>query len=144
MRVMLDTNVLVSALLFSGETINTMMRKVTSNHKLVLSSYVVDELIDVTKRKFPGKIDTVEMLLNQLSYELVDSPEEQEDDLFDIRDIKDYPALYVAIKEEIDIFITGDEDFDDVVIEKPKIMTAAEFISRYQDKQYFEKKPLLF
>ena len=28
MRVMLDTNVLVSALLFSGETINTMMRKV--------------------------------------------------------------------------------------------------------------------
>ena len=131
MRVMLDTNILVSALLFSGETINTMMRKVTSDHKLVLSSYVVDELIDVTKRKFPNKIDTVEMLLSQLSYELVDSPEQTENDLFAIRDLKDYPALFVAIKEDIDIFITGDDDFDDVVIEKPEIMTAAEFISRF-------------
>ena len=107
MRVMLDTNILVSALLFSGETINTMMKMVTSEHKLVLSSYVVDELIDVTKRKFPGKIDTVEMLLNQLSYELVESLDEQEDDLFNIRDIKDYLALYAAIKEDIDIFYYG-------------------------------------
>ena len=131
MRVMLDTNILVSALLFSGETINTMMRMVTSEHKLVLSSYVVDELIDVTKRKFPGKTDTVEMLLNQLSYELVESPEDQENDLFSIRDIKDYPALYAAIKEDIDIFITGDDDFNDVIIEKPEIMTAAEFVSRF-------------
>ena len=40
MRVMIDTNVLVSALMFPGQTINAMMKKVTSNHTLVLPSYL--------------------------------------------------------------------------------------------------------
>ena len=44
---------------------------------------------------------------------------------------KDYPILYTAIVEDVDVFITGDEDFDEVVIDKPEIMTAAEFIAKY-------------
>jgi len=63
MRVMIDTNVLVSALLFPGQTINAMMKKVTSDHTLVLPSFVVDELMDVTKRKFPDKTGTIDKLL---------------------------------------------------------------------------------
>lgn len=50
--------------------------------------------------------------------------------LFDIRDINDYPVLYTAIIENIDIFITGDKDFLDVEIEMPEIMTPGEFLER--------------
>ena len=74
MRVMIDTNVLVSALLFPGQTMDTMMQKVSTEHNLVLSSYVVDELKDVTQRKFPDKVEAVDTLLNQLPYELVQTP----------------------------------------------------------------------
>ena len=58
MRIMIDTNVLLSALMFPGQTINAMMKKVTSDHTLVLSLYIVDELLDVTERKFPDKKET--------------------------------------------------------------------------------------
>ena len=43
MRIMLDTNVLVSALLFPGQKMNALMEKVTTDHQLVLSSYIGDD-----------------------------------------------------------------------------------------------------
>ena len=51
MRVMLDTNVLLSALLFPGDTMSKLMHKITTEHQLVLSSYIVNELLTVTRRK---------------------------------------------------------------------------------------------
>lgn len=54
MRIMLDTNVLISALLFPGTKMDAMMNYIFTNHQLVLSSYVVDELKNVVRRKFPG------------------------------------------------------------------------------------------
>ena len=131
MRVMIDTNVLLSALLFPGPTMNTMMKKVTSEHTLVLSSYVVDELLDVIKRKFPTKIETVDTLLSQLPYELVYTPLQPKPGLFDIRDVKDYPILYTAIVDDVDVFITGDDDLLVVDVDKPEIITAAEFVAKY-------------
>ena len=55
MRVMLDTNVLLSALLFPGERMDRLMRCVFEEHRLVLSSFVVEELHSVVERKFPAK-----------------------------------------------------------------------------------------
>lgn len=51
--------------------------------------------------------------------------------LFDIRDKDDYIILYTAIIEDVDIFITGDKDFDDIDIDKPEIMNATEFLEKY-------------
>ncbi len=52
-------------------------------------------------------------------------------DLFKIRDIDDEKVLYSAILADSDIFITGDKDFENVVIEKPEIITPRQFIARY-------------
>ena len=131
MRIMLDTNVLVSALLFPGQKMNALMEKVTTDHQLVLSSYIVDELFDVTQRKFPDKVETVDTLLSQLPYELVYTPKQLKPDLFEIRDVKDYPILYSAITDDVDVFITGDDDFRDIDVEKPEIVTPARFLDKY-------------
>lgn len=66
-----------------------------------------------------------------MSFEFVYTPNEIERGLFDIRDVKDYPVLYTAIIEDVDIFVTGDKDFLDIEIEKPEIMTPAEYIERF-------------
>ena len=131
MRIMIDTNILVSALMFPGQTIDNMMKKITSEHHLILSSYVIDELMDVAERKFPDKMESVDKLLSQLPYELAYTPKHPKRGLFEIRDEKDYPILYAAIIEDVDIFITGDVDFYDLNIDKPEIMTAAGFIAKY-------------
>ena len=53
MRIMLDTNVLISLILFPSERMNAMMEAIFMKHQLVLSSYVVEELKGVVRRKFP-------------------------------------------------------------------------------------------
>lgn len=91
MRVMLDTNVLISALLFPGSKLDAMMNCIFTQHQLVLSSYVVDELKRVVKRKFPQKENAINKLLMMMSFEYVYTPNDIEGGLFDIRDEKDYP-----------------------------------------------------
>ncbi len=51
MRIMLDTNVLLSVLLFPGERMDRMMRYIIENHRLVLSSFVLDELTYVVEHR---------------------------------------------------------------------------------------------
>ncbi len=131
MRVMLDTNVLLSALLFPGERMDRMMQCIFEEHRLVLSSFVVDELNYVVRRKFPGKLKTVDGLLSAMGFELVYTPREMKQGLFDIRDVKDYPVLYTAIQEDVDILITSDKDFASVNVERPEILTPAQFMARY-------------
>ena len=134
MRIMLDTNVLISALLFPGVKMNAMMNCIFTQHELVLSSYVVNELKSVIKRKFPQKELVIDKLLMVMSFEQVYTPDTLEEGLFNIRDIKDYPVLYTAIIENVDILITGDKDFSDIEIEKPEIMTPTEFMERFLQK----------
>jgi putative PIN family toxin of toxin-antitoxin system len=131
MRVMLDTNVLISAIVFPTERMDSLIFKSVLEHQLVLSSYVIDELLEVTKRKFPAKIDDVDLFLARLPYELVYTPRKQNYELFTIRDMDDYPVLYSAIIEGVDIFVTGDSDFDDVEIERPQIISPIEFLEKY-------------
>ena len=128
---MLDTNVLISALIFPGTRMDAMMNHIFTEHQLVLSSYVVEELKRVVRRKFSGKEAAIGKLLQKMSYEYVYTPEELDTELFHIRDVKDYPVLYTAIIEDVDILITGDKDFFDIEIDKPVIMTPGEFIEEF-------------
>jgi len=128
---MVDTNVLISLLVFSSKKMNQMMECIFLEHQLVLSSYIVEEFKDVVKRKFPSKIAVVDTLLAKMNYEYVYTPDLIDEILFEIRDVKDYPVLYTAILEEVDILVTGDSDFEDVDVEKPEIMTPAQFVENY-------------
>lgn len=39
--------------------------------------------------------------------------------------------LYTAIMEDVDVLVTGDKDFSDIDVERPKIMTPAEFMEQF-------------
>lgn len=128
---MVDTNVMISLLVFSSKKMNQMMECIFTEHQLVLSSYIVEELKDVVRRKFPNKVGVVDTLLAKMNYEYVYTPDILDETLFEIRDVKDYPVLYTAILEDVDILVTGDSDFSDVDVDKPEILTPAEFVERY-------------
>lgn len=55
MRIMLDTNILISMLFFPSKQFKQVLDYITRNHKLVLSSFVINELFAVTDRKFSSK-----------------------------------------------------------------------------------------
>lgn len=47
-----------------------------------------------------------------------------------IRDAKDQPILNAAIVSDVDIILTGDKDFLCLEIDRPKCMTAAQFMEQ--------------
>lgn len=84
---------------------NELVRVITNEHKLVLSSFVIDELMVVVKRKFKKKEKAIDQFLSKFPYEMVYTPKETEPGLFEIRDDKDYPIIYTAIIEDIDTIL---------------------------------------
>lgn len=99
MRIMLETNVLISSIIFKSKIMNEMLASILKDHRLVLSSFVINELKDVVQRKFEGRSADLDHFLTILPFEFVYTPDEMEEGLFEIRDEKDYPVLYSAIVE---------------------------------------------
>jgi putative PIN family toxin of toxin-antitoxin system len=117
---MLDTNVLVSAFLFKGETISKTIDIFTDYHTIVLPSYVLDELKDVVKEKFPSKISALDLFLSNLPFEFVYTPDIIDKNKYPpLRDQSDLPVLASAVKEDVDILLTGDKDFAALELERP-------------------------
>ena len=132
MRIMLDTNILISLIFFPNENMNKLISLICNNHSIVLCSYVIEELQNVVSRKFETKKLALDVFLENLSYEFVYTPK-----IFDVRkypplrDIKDMPVLVTAILEDVDILLTGDADFSTVEIDRPEIMTPSDFLKKY-------------
>lgn len=55
MKIMLDTNVLISALVFGGRTKYLLENLVLSEHEIFVSEYVCNEFIEKLKEKWPNK-----------------------------------------------------------------------------------------
>lgn len=128
---MLDTNVLASAIMFPSRNMNMLIEEIDAHHELYIASYVLDELQEVVKRKFPSRQVALDTFLLKARYTYVRTPDFPEKGLFEIRDAKDYPVLYTAIIEDVDVLITGDKDFAEVEIDRPEVMTPAAFLERF-------------
>lgn len=124
MRILVDTNILFSALIFPRSKPARALLYVANNHEIVLCDRNIAEFREIIRRKAPKFLQDAEVLLAELSYELipaVDYPQKL------IRDSKDQPILNAAIVFGVDIILTGDKDFLSLEMEHPKCMTAAQF-----------------
>ena len=131
MRVMLETNILISAFIFKSKKMNDLIYKLSKEHQIVICSYTIEELQELMQIKFKVSVQELDDFLRDFPFDLVYSPKNVEDKLFEIRDKDDYIILHTAIIEDVDVFITGDKDFNDVDIDKPEIMSATEFLEKY-------------
>ena len=134
MRIMPDTNVLVSAALFPNNKTAFALSRAMREHTLIICTYVLEELRSVFARKFPDKIDRLESFLSKLTYELCATPGVNPTTP-DMRDEDDRPILQAAIEAEADAILTGDNDFHalNLNIERPIIISPAVFL---QDTTY--------
>ena len=132
MRIMLDTNILVSAIFFPSTQTRTLVAEITRNHHLILCDYVLEELRLVVSRKFQAKKAALEKFFSSLRFELINTHEDEDyGDIPSVRDNKDTPILAAAIKNNADVFITGDKDFLVLDIARPQIISMTEFLYRF-------------
>lgn len=131
MRVLIDTNVLISAALSANGTPFKAYVKATTypNHGLICEQNV-DELKRIFSKKFPAKLSSLDKFLSiaLLSLELVHTPTEIYSLEDKIRDVNDRPILRAAIQAKADIILTGDKDFLESGINNPVILTPTAFL----------------
>lgn len=120
MRILIDTNVLISAFVFGGKAGKLMDLLFESNHKLLVSTYVDAELKAKLEQKWPAKALTVYSLYRTFSFVFCESSPKQEGKL---RDKKDVPILSDAIFHNADIILSGDNDFLEAGLEKPLVFS---------------------
>lgn len=132
MRVLIDTNVLISAALSAnGVPYQAYVKAVTyPNHGLICEQNV-DEMKRIFNKKFPNRLAALDRFLSValLTMELVPIPTDEDIAELQIRDVKDRPILRAAMKAGADVLLTGDKDFLESGLEKPVIMTPAEFVA---------------
>lgn len=125
MKILADTNILISAMLFPRSRPAQALLHAARKHELVLSDRNIFELRDVLNRKAPHILPDVDVFLAELRFELVVAPEYPEKL---ISDPKDQPILNAAIMADVDIIISGDKHFLKLDMEKPRTLTAAQYL----------------
>lgn len=132
MIVFLDTNILISAALNSkGVPYQAFLKAVTYPNKAIICEQNLVEIKNVFQRKFPDKLKLLEQFLALALQviELVPIPYVVNNNEILIRDVADRPILRAAICAKADIVLTGDKDFLESDIRRPKMMTASQFIN---------------
>lgn len=131
MRVMIDTNIIISAALFPhGRVAQALYKALNAPYEPVLCEYVLDELHRKFQEKFPDKQVEMEAFLFTLqnNVEIVDTPDEVVEEEKKIRDVKDRPILRAALNSDIDYFLTGDKDFLESEVTDLRIISVNEFL----------------
>ena len=132
MRVLIDTNVLISAALSAGGTPFQAYIKAATypNHGLICEQNV-DEMKRIFNKKFPHRLTALDKFLSValLTLELVPIPADENVSETQIRDVNDRPILRAAIAAKADVLLTGDKDFLESGVKHPAIMTPAEFLN---------------
>ena len=90
MRVLVDTNILFSTMLYPDGMSGRALMHVSENCELILSDYNISELREIVERKVPDKMADIDVFLAKLAYEHVIAPISPEKL---ISDPKDAPVL---------------------------------------------------
>ena len=131
MRVMIDTNIFISAVLFpNGKASAALKKALVSPYQPVTCDYVINELHRKFDEKFPERISELDSFLKiALSViDVVKTPDVIVKAEGLIRDIKDRPILRAALDAGADLFLTGDKDFLESAVTDPRILSVAQFL----------------
>ncbi len=138
-RVVLDTNVLVSAFLYPKSRVASILDHAGSRFEWLVSSYLLDEVSSVLARarmqkKYPGRVvapvrDTYLAMIRSVATVVAVTSRVRGV----VRDPKDDPILACAVDGEADYLVTGDRHLLQLKeYEKVQIVTPEEFLQILQ------------
>lgn len=115
MRVMLDTSVLLSGIVWPRWPHEVLQHAVEGDYRLVLTPFLLAEVRRKFQERFPTYAARFEETLASIPYEIVPDPTTADlrTNLGLIRDVNDLPIALAAIQSGVDYFISEDRDFTD-------------------------------
>lgn len=134
MRIFLDTNILIPAILSpKGVSAAAYRAAVTHPNHAFICEVNVQELRSVFIRKFPERLVFLEQFLvcALAVIDIVPLPEDPIAEELAVRDPTDRPILRAAIANDADILLTGDKDFLEMELVSIPVMTPRQFVETY-------------
>ncbi|MBR1420127.1 MAG: putative toxin-antitoxin system toxin component, PIN family [Selenomonadaceae bacterium] len=129
MKVLFDTNVLVSFILNPKSVPGSAVMRAINRYEALVCQASVEELIDTFNNKFPQRLNYLNDFLNFIlpKMKFIPVPDEEIPLEKKIRDIDDRLILRAAVNAEIDIIISGDKDLLESGVKDPAILTPFQF-----------------
>lgn len=131
MKVMIDTNIIISALLSPrGQAAKAFYKVLQPPFVPLVCPYIIDEV----QQKFAKKLAAHVSKLNGFNeilplFRVVPMPSDIVRGETPLRDIKDMPILRAALAADADYLLTGDRDFLEAAIKRPQVINAARFLA---------------
>jgi putative PIN family toxin of toxin-antitoxin system len=134
MKIFIDTNIIISSIL-KPESVpsQAFIKAVSSPNQAFVCQQNIDELIRIFEKKFPAKLPILQKFLDSATPKLKIVPTSEAEVMSEknIRDVKDRPILRSALSIDADILLTGDKDFLESSVKKPKILNAKDFVESF-------------
>ena len=126
-KIILDTNIYISALLFSNVFQNKVL-KIIKNHETIISEEILRELRNKLKNKFKISREVLNIFDSEFLTKIKIKKIDPNIKILKCRDPKDNHLLELSQTTQADYLITGDKDLLVLKkINKTKIVTIANF-----------------
>ncbi len=132
-RVFIDTNTLVSGLLFVGNEAKLLDLALDGKIKLVISEQVVEETRRTLVEKFRlnPAISSVVVVGWSKAAEIVEASKREAEKFKDLTGAKDAQILAAAVKSKADFFVSGDRIFHQEKIKRMiNVVTTKQFLKK--------------
>lgn len=128
MKIVLDTNILISSFIFGGKPRQVLSMVLTNKIQAFISPVLIAEFFDVVNKKFDLSNEELALTKNQIENKFVIVQPKSKIKIS--RDEDDNRVLEVAFEGECSYIVTGDRDLLDLKIFKNiKIVTPDTFLS---------------
>lgn len=131
LRIVLDADVLVSAIIFRGKPREIYDFALKEKFKTIISSILISELTGILTKKFFFLSAEINLIENEIRdiFEIV----HPKDSINAVRDVDDNRVLETAIEGRCQYIITGDKDLLDLKsFQNVQIITPVEFFKELE------------
>lgn len=132
-NIFVDTNVLISGLLYRGNEAKVLELALDGKIKLVISKQVVDETKRALIEKFGLKASLSETVLESWSKiaQIAEAPRDVDERFKHLMGAKDAPILAAAVKSGAECILMGDRGFHREEIKRLiDVLTAKQFLGK--------------
>jgi putative PIN family toxin of toxin-antitoxin system len=129
-KIFIDTNILISAILFDKKELELIIRCASEGIKIYISEHILEEATRVFMKKFPEYIEIFKRFMKTSDIEVINKKiyEKRIKNFGDIRDKYDAHVIACAETTKCKIIITGDKDILNYNHKTIKIMKSNEYL----------------
>lgn len=122
MKLLIDTNVLISAFVYDGKPLSLLETLLKEGHNVYVSEYIEREFREKVTQKWRRREQDILSEYARIRLPVLKSTENV---YHVLRDLDDDPILSDAIYHNVDLILSGDKDFLESGLRHPKIMSVS-------------------